>query len=99
MANYRIVCTYQEPVSQPTKHAHIVRVGTGTVPSTYTKTWTLNEVLAAMRMGDTFYTQGQTSGKTARVESYSCEYCGQTRIRSTPDRVTDNNLDSLPRCG
>src|SRR6266536_364584 len=32
MADYRIVCTEQQPVYQPTTHAHIVGVGTGSNP-------------------------------------------------------------------
>ena len=68
MARYRIVCTEQEPVTEPTTHAHIVAVGTGTDPDKADKRWTLNEVLTAMDKADTFYTQGQTSGRVAEVE-------------------------------
>jgi hypothetical protein len=98
MASYRIVCTEQEPVTQPTTHAHIVAVGTGNDPDTANRRWTLKEVLAAMGLGDTFYTQGKTSGKIARVVKYTCGLCGRTHIRSSPDAVQDNNLDSLRRC-
>mgnify|MGYP000271247425 CR=1 FL=1 len=99
MTAYRIVCTVQEPVTQPTTHAHIVAVGTGTNPQTYSQRWTLAQVIAAMDRGDTFYTQGVTSGKTARVEKYTCPKCRGTHIRSASDAVQDNNLDNLPRCG
>lgn len=98
MARYRIVCTEQEPITEPTTHAHIVAVGTGTDPDKAEKPWTLNEVLAAMDKGDSFYTQGQTSGRVAEVEKYVCAQCRRTWIRSTPDAVKDNNLDSLRRC-
>jgi len=54
MARYRIVCTEQEPVIEPTTHAHIVAVGTGTGPDKADQRWTLNEVLAAMDKGDSF---------------------------------------------
>lgn len=30
MATFRVICTNQEPASQPPKHAHIVSVGVGT---------------------------------------------------------------------
>lgn len=98
MASYRIVCTEQEPVTQPTTHAHIVAVGTGNDPDSADKRWTLNQVLAAMDEGQTFYTQGKNSGKVARVEKYRCQLCRRTYIRSAPDAVQDNNLDNLRRC-
>lgn len=98
MANYRIVCTNQEPVNQPTTHAHIVAVGTGTDPNKADARWSLQEVLTAMDRGDTFYTQGTSSGKIARVEKYVCTLCRRTYIRSSPDAVHDNNLDNLRQC-
>lgn len=98
MANYRIVCTNQEPVTQPTTHAHIVTVGTGADPNKADKRWSLQEVMNAMDRGDAFYTQGVSSGKIAWIEKYNCALCRRTYIRSTPDAVHDNNLDSLRQC-
>ncbi|HKO97080.1 MAG TPA: DUF3892 domain-containing protein [Pyrinomonadaceae bacterium] len=98
MERYRIVCTEQEPVTEPTTHAHIVRVGTGTDTEKADKRWSLNEVLAAIDKGDSFYTQGKETGKVAEVEKYICAKCRRTWVRSTPDSVKDNNLDSLRRC-
>ncbi len=98
MSTYRIVCTEQEPASQPPTHAHIVAVGTGSNSGTADRRWTLNEVLTAMDRGDRFYTQGDVSGKVAYVEKYVCRPCQRTYIRSTADAVPDNNLDSLRRC-
>jgi hypothetical protein len=57
----------------------------------------LDQVLYAMRLGDSFYTQGEQSGIVAEVEQYHCWHCQRTYIRSRPDAVTDNNLDNLPR--
>lgn len=98
MASYRIVCTEQEPVNQPTTHAHIVAVGTGDDPNKASKRWTLADVIAAMDRGDTFYTIGTSSGKRASVVKVSCDVCRRTIIRSSADAVTDNNLDNLRRC-
>jgi hypothetical protein len=95
---YRIVCTEQEPVYQPTTHAHIVAVGTGTNPDAADKRWTLDRVLAAIDRGDTFYTKGTSSGKVALVRKVACPTCRRYIIRSAPDAVWDNNLDSLRRC-
>jgi hypothetical protein len=98
MARYRIICTRQEPATAPQSHQHIVAVGTGTEPGQYTSIWTLAEVVNAMRRGDSFYTQGEHTGRVAEVEEYHCTYCRQTHIRSHRDAVTDNNLDNLSRC-
>lgn len=98
MASYRIVCTEQEPVGQPTTHAHIVAVGTGPDPGAASNRWTLAEVLTAMDAADTFYTQSPSTGAIAQVEKYTCLKCNRTYIRSTPDAVRDNNLDSLRSC-
>lgn len=94
MAQYRITCTRKSPLTAQGHH-HIVRVGTGTL-SGYSRLWTVAEVYQAMRRGDRFYTQGAKSGKVANVVAYTC--CGIQTLRSTPDSVTDNNLDYLPTC-
>jgi hypothetical protein len=98
MASFRIICTNQEPVGQPHTHAHIVAVGTGTTPDHYDRKWTLADVLAAIDQGHTFYTKGKVSEKVASVAKFPCSACGRTTIRSGPDAVSDNNLDSLSRC-
>lgn len=98
MAQYRIVCTNQEPIGVPHSHAHIVRVGTGTDPEAADQRWTLDEVLRAMDEGNIFYTQGTSSGKIALVEKYICARCQRWYIRSKPDAVSDNNLDNLRTC-
>lgn len=98
MSDYRIVCTTQEPAPNPPKHAHIVAVGVGDDPDRASQRFTLADVLSHLRNGDRFYTKGKLTGKIAFVESYSCDYCRTTHIRSKPDATTDNNLDSLRYC-
>ena len=98
MANFRIICTNQEPAGQPNDRAHIVAVGTGTTPDKYDRYWSLAEVLNAMDQGNVFYTQGKNSGTVAYVQKYVCPNCTRTHIRSAPDAVQDNNLDNLPNC-
>lgn len=98
MAEYRIICTTQEPARVPNDRAHIVAVGTGSSASEYDRYWQLSEVLAAMDRGDTFYTFGESSRKRASVDKYVCPYCTRTHIRSASDAVKDNNLDNLPNC-
>src|SRR5215203_2570442 len=98
MARYRIICTNQEPSNVSNDRAHIVVVGTVSSTSTNVKFWLLKEVPAAMDNGDTFYTLGEQSRKTAEVEKYKCGNCLETHIRSDADAVKDNNLDNLPTC-
>lgn len=95
---FQIVCTDQEPIYQPTTHAHIVSVGTGDDPNKASQKWTLAQVVQAIDSGHTFYTVGPRSGRVAVVEKCYCAYCWTTHIRSAPDAVQDNNLDSLRRC-
>jgi hypothetical protein len=98
MASHRIVCTEQEPASNPPKHAHIVAVGIGTDPNNATSRMTLGEVITAMDRGESFFTFGEQSKKTAKVEKYWCPHCSRNHIRSTADAVQDNNLDNLQYC-
>lgn len=98
MPSHRIVCTEQEPFGNSPKHAHIVAVGTGASSSKATERWTLAQVIQAIDGGTRFYTTGESSGKTAEVEKWWCGLCGRTHIRSSPDAVKDNNLDSLRYC-
>ena len=98
MTTYRIICTLQEPASQPPEHAHIVSVGVEDTPQQYTKKFTLAQVIQMMNNGDSFFTLGVQSGKKANVEKYVCSHCRAYHIKSSPDAVHDNNLDSLPYC-
>jgi hypothetical protein len=99
MADYRIICTRQQPFTQLHNHAHIVRVGTGTTTDHYDNLWTVQEVYAAMNAGDRFYTHGASSGKSALVHKFHCPHCTFDTLRSAADSVQDNNLDNLPNCG
>jgi len=45
---------------------------------------------------EVFYTIGEKSGQRVKVEDVYC--CGRRYIRTRPDDVQDNNLDSLRSC-
>lgn len=98
MGTYRIVCTEQRPVGAPPQHAHIVAVGVGDDPTKASRRLTKEEVIAMMDRGDRFYSKGETSGKTAAIVKFPCGHCREWIIKSTPDAVYDNNLDSLRYC-
>lgn len=101
MADYRIICTTQEPKHYPREHQHIVSVGTGVTADTYTLTWTVGEVIKAIKDGwHTFHTIGRTTGKRAEVAVALCPHCSYHEIiKTVGDWTTDNNLDYLPECG
>lgn len=98
MSKHHIVCTNQTETHGHRGHHHITAVGTGSHVGGMAKRWTVQEVLAAMASGDTFYTVGETSQKAAEIEKYHCHVCGGTHIRTKPDHVQDNNLDNLKQC-
>lgn len=101
MSKFRIVCTDQEPITEPTTHAHITAVGVDTDNDGYAdQRHSLAKVVNAIDSHtDTYYTYGVTSQKTALVETINCpHHCGKRIIRSTPDATRDNNLDYLRRC-
>lgn len=95
MANHRIVCCDFQTVT-PTRHEHITGVGTGADPEKATQRWTVTQVRAAMKT-DRFYTISPSTNGVAIATAYTCG-CGYETIRSSPDSVTDNNLDHLRAC-
>jgi hypothetical protein len=101
MQELRIVCTEQIPISQPTSHAHIVSVGIDTNNDGLAEeNHDLNKVVLDINNKTSiYYTYGHSSKKIALVEVIDCPtHCGEKIIRSTPDAVIDNNLDSFRRC-
>jgi hypothetical protein len=95
MAATRIVC-----VETLHPHRHITHVGTGTDPDQADNRWDVMDVRSALRNGQRFYTQDPASGRTADVEPYDAYVNGTVvyTIRSTPDAIPGNNLDSLRVC-
>ena len=55
-------------------------------------------VVRNLRQGVEYYTYGEESRKKALVHAYHCNSCRRDFIRSAPDAVKDNNLDSLRAC-
>ena len=94
-STYRIVCvTTQHP------HRHIISVGVGETAASPGQTMTTATVRSKIDAGDAFETYSPSTSKTAKVEKDTCNISGCTvaTIRSTPDAVTDNNLDNLAVC-
>lgn len=101
MANIRIICTDQKPIYQPAEHAHIVAVGVdmnedGRIDARHELATVVRNIKSRAH---NYYTYGLDSGKVAFVEVIDCpSHCGERVIRSTPDAVRDNNLDSMRYC-
>jgi hypothetical protein len=94
--NLRIVCTETE-----FPHRHITAVGTGIDGNKASTRWTVAQVRAAIRSGNTrFHTYDPISQMTADVEPYDVYVGGHLiqTIRSTPDANPRNNLDNLRGC-
>jgi len=81
-------------------HRHIVSVGVGADSEVPIRTLTLGEVREALRRNVLFYTRSPSTGAEVAVREATCgiPVCNLVTIKSTPDAVTDNNLDELPDC-
>ena len=93
----RIVCvrTTEEP------HRHIVSVGVGGDAQVPVTMMTVTEVRDAITAGGSFHTVSPSTSQVAAVRKGTCGIpagCHMETIRSSPDAVTDNNLDELDDC-
>lgn len=93
MASHQITCVTKETVKHPSSHEHIVSVGTAGGSR-----YSVAEVIAKMKAGDTFHTVSPSKGTKANVEHYECRVCKAPLIRTKADAEPDNNLDNLPKC-
>jgi len=98
MARWRVVCVKRVQVLHPTPHGHTVGVGTGEWPNWADMRWRLDQVMAAMGKGDTFYTQRATDGRVSTVETYICPACGAVQIRSAGCGADEDDLEDLREC-
>lgn len=94
MDDYQIVCRNTEH-----PHSHIVDVGTGDGDD-LDRMWTVDEVIEAMKTGETFHTISPSSGERAEVNAFMCliQGCTVMTLRTTNDLSKDNNLDNLSTC-
>jgi len=100
MNYYHIVCTDQEPQSEPLSHAHIVAAGVDTDNDGYAdKRHTLKQVIDNIDGKATrYFTIGNYSKERAYVEVVPCSVCHRRIIKTYPDDTRDNNLDKIRRC-
>jgi len=98
MASWCVVCVKRGTIAYPQPHIHIIGVGTGDRTDWADMRWTLGQVLTAMDEGDTFYTQGETTGEIRPVEKYECPLCDETCIRFSEGHASDSSLEDMRNC-
>ena len=92
MADYQVTCTIQQPMGAAHTDAHIVTIGSNGLR------WTVAQAYQYIDAGHRFYTVSPSTGRTAFVRKFQCRSCYTPTLKSDPDAIRDNNLDSLPRC-
>jgi hypothetical protein len=96
MATYYVVCINKHPThSDP--HRRIESVGTNELRSaaTYSKKWSVDQVIAAIRRGDTFYST-DARGDIVLVEIAT--HNGHEYIKTKADGIQPDNLLRKPEC-
>lgn len=85
MTDYKIDCSIQ---TNCRASGHIIGV------RIENQEYTVQQIYGYMNQGHRFYTEAPFSGLRALVNKWDCP-CGRGTLRSAPDAVTANNLDSL----
>lgn len=96
MATYYVVCINKHPThSDP--HRRIQNVGTNEsrTATTYSKKWTVAEVIAAIRAGHVFYS---TDKRGDLVKVIIAKHNGSEYIKTEPDGIQPDNLLAKPEC-
>lgn len=90
MSDYPIACVNKN--RSPSGDEHIVSVRIRGEPDTIT----VRQAYRRMDARHHLYTVSPSTGAMVFVEKYRC--CDMDTLRSVPDGVHDNNLDSLDPC-
>lgn len=96
LASYFVVCINKHPThSDP--HTRIQAIGTNETrgASSYTRKWTVPEVIAAIRRGDVFYS---TDKRGDLVRVIIAKHNGREYIRTESDGIVPDNLLTKPEC-
>lgn len=96
LATYYVVCINKHPFhSDP--HTRIQSVGTSELrtSSSYTRKWTLAEVIAAIRRGDLFYS---TDRRGDLVRVIVAKHGAHEYIKTEADGIVPDNLLAKPVC-
>lgn len=96
MATYYVVCINKHPThSEP--HVRIQRIGTNEqrTATSYSKRWTVDEVIAAIRRGDVFYSSDK-QGNLVKV--VIATHLGHEYVKTEADGIQPDNLLAKGEC-
>jgi hypothetical protein len=97
MATHRIVCVYWLKAKSPSRHHHVIGVGTspgrghGGRPS---KTWAVDRAVEAIDAGDEFAIGEGCDQQAVKLALQPCPLCGLDVLVPDPP----NSFDNLPEC-
>jgi hypothetical protein len=96
MATYYVVCINKHP-THTDPHTRIQAVGTNEsrTATSYSKKWSVNEVIAAIRLGHVFYS---TDKRGDLVKVIIASHLGREYIKTEPDGIQPDNLLAKPEC-
>lgn len=98
MSAYQVVCVDRAPAGWG-GHDHITHLGLNGYGQV--RRITVSEAVAQLSSpyGDRYYTISPSTGRRTEVVPAGCSVCGhRPHVRTAPDAVWDNNLESLRRC-
>jgi hypothetical protein len=93
---YHVVCINKHPYhSDP--HVRIQHIGTNTTAGTssWTKKWTVPEVISSIRQGNIFYC---TDKRGDRVKLIIASHNGHEYVKTENDGIQPDNLLAQPEC-
>ncbi len=96
MATYYVVCINKHP-THADPHVRIQRIGTNENRNavSYSTRWTVDEVIAAIRRGDSFYC-GDKRGDLVKV--IIAKHNGHEYVKTEADGIQPDNLLAKPEC-
>lgn len=96
MATFYVVCINKHP-THADPHVRIQRIGTNEyrAAASYSKRWTVNEVIEAIRRGDIFYS---TDKRGDLVKVVIAKHNGHEYVKTEADGIQPDNLLAKPEC-
>ena len=97
MATHRIVCVYWLKANAPSRHHHVI--GVGTAPGRGhsgrpSQTWTVDRAVEAIEAGTQFVAGEGDEPRPVKLASQPCALCGLDVLVPEPPEA----FDDLPEC-
>jgi hypothetical protein len=94
VTDYQVVCT-RKSARHAQGHEHITAIGIGS-GNRYRELLSVANAYRWLAAGNRFFTRSPTTGAIAWVRTLHC--CGVDTLTTSPDHMSDNNLDYLGNC-